>query len=149
MLILKTQYIFEFSGLFHCSVIKVLRCRFCSVFLCFTASARYILSDGGTFVNTFFKLFCFAVLSLPRQQDIYYQTATLLSTLFFIFFEFFSAFVLTHENSAFFHKIFFHFTQIVPSFSKYLYKKVASIVQLNSFQQTCQRCRRFLIGVFH
>ena len=29
LLILKTQYIFEFSGLFHCSVIKVLRCRFC------------------------------------------------------------------------------------------------------------------------
>ena len=27
---------------------------FCFVF---TASARYILSDGGTFVNTFFKLF--------------------------------------------------------------------------------------------
>ena len=29
LLILKTQYIFEFSGLFHCSVIKVLCCRFC------------------------------------------------------------------------------------------------------------------------
>ena len=141
MLILKTQYIFEFSGLFHCSVIKVLCCRFC-------VSDKYYIKSL-LLCQDFFKLFCFAVLSLPRQQDIYYQTATLLSTLFFIFFEFFSAFVLTHENSAFFHKIFFHFTQIVPSFSKYLYKKVASIVQLNSFQQTCQRCRRFLIGVFH
>ena len=141
MLILKTQYIFEFSGLFHCSVIKVLCCRFC-------VSDKYYIKSL-LLCQDFFKLFCFAVLSLPRQQDIYYQTATLLSTLFFIFFEFFSAFVLTHENSAFFHKIFFHFTQIVPSFSKYLYKKVASIVQLNSFQQTCQRCRRFLIGIFH
>ena len=142
MLILKTQYIFEFSGLFHCSVIKVLCCR--------ALRQRYILYQiAFALSRLFLNFFCFAVLSLPRQQDIYYQTATLLSTLFFIFFEFFSAFVLTRENSTFFHKIFFRFTQIVPSFSKYLYKKVASIVQLNSFQQTCQRCRRFFIGIFH
>ena len=94
LLILKTQYIFEFSGLFHCSVIKVLCCCFCvsdkyyikSLLLCqdffktflfccfvFTASARYILSDGNTFVNTFFHFFWFffSICSNPRKFDIF------------------------------------------------------------------------------
>ena len=72
LLILKTQYIFEFSGLFHCSVIKVLCCRFCvsdkhyikSLWCCqhffnflfcfFIASTDTILSNPFDFVNTFF-----------------------------------------------------------------------------------------------
>ena len=110
--IFRVVSLFSYQGslLSHfASAINIISNRFCFVktflklflFCCFvfTASARYILSDGDTFVNTFFH-----------------------------FFDFFSVFVLTHENSTFFHKIFFRFTQIVPSFSKYLYKKVASIV---------------------
>ena len=73
LLILKTQYIFEFSGLFHCSVIKVLCCRFCVsdkyyikflwccqhffnfLFCFFIASTDTILSNPFDFVNTFFS----------------------------------------------------------------------------------------------
>ena len=95
LLILKTQYIiwifrvvslFSYQGslLWHfASAINIISNRFCFVktflklflFCCFvfTASARYILSDGDTFVNTFFHFFWFFfnICSNPRKFDIF------------------------------------------------------------------------------
>ena len=96
LLILKTQYIFEFSGLFHCSVIKVLCCRFCvsdkyyikSLLLCqdffktffvllfclYRVSKIYIIRRQH-FCQHFFSFFLifFSICSNPRKFDIFPQ----------------------------------------------------------------------------
>ena len=63
MLILKTQYIFEFSGLFHCSVIKVLCCRFC-------VSDKYYIKSL-LLCQDFFKTFFVLLFCLYRVSKIY------------------------------------------------------------------------------
>ena len=63
LLILKTQYIFEFSGLFHCSVIKVLCCRFC-------VSDKYYIKSL-LLCQDFFKTFFVLLFCLYRVSKIY------------------------------------------------------------------------------
>ena len=67
--------LFEFSGLFYCSVIKVLFFLYAAAFrrfqLCllpFGASASIILSKLSSFVNTFFHFFCFFLEKVSYQR---------------------------------------------------------------------------------
>ena len=84
--IFRVVSLFSYQGslLSHfASAINIISNRFCFVktflklflFCCFvfTASARYILSDGDTFVNTFFHFFWFFfnICSNPRKFDIF------------------------------------------------------------------------------
>ena len=57
----------EFSGLFHCSIIKV---HF--VFRCLVRSSLFTLSYSLYYVNHFFNLFYFVSLWLPVLSDEYY-----------------------------------------------------------------------------
>ena len=100
------NYFYNFSRLFHCSIIKVLAICFrlkslifprkTDCFLCFRfvvslprqqILSYQIISCLSTLFLTF--LFCFSK-SLSRQRVISYQTVRVLSTLFSIFFVFFS-----------------------------------------------------------
>ena len=67
LLILKTQYIFEFSGLFHCSVIKVLK-----LFLCCLSTGATLISYHSFFSlsTTFFNFFYFSW-TLCRKSPVY------------------------------------------------------------------------------
>ncbi len=103
--VLVRKLFYNFSRLFHCSIIKVLAICFrleslifprkTDCFLCFrfvvSLSRQQILSYQiisclSTLFLTF--LFCFSK-SLSRQRVISYQTVRRLSTLFFMFFAFF------------------------------------------------------------
>ena len=78
-----TVQLSRFFAVAFASAINIISNRFCFVktflklflFCCFvfTASARYILSDGSTFVNTFFHFFWFFfnICSNPRKFDIF------------------------------------------------------------------------------
>ena len=103
---LSEKLFYNFSRLFHCSIIKVLAICFrleslifprkTDCFLCFRfvvslprqqILSYQIISCLSTLFLTF--LFCFSKF-LSRQRVISYQTVRVLSTLFSIFFVFFS-----------------------------------------------------------
>ena len=88
------KFVRNFSRLFHCSIIKVLRPKslcfryFATFFkkLFSRSSAINTLSHFVVFVNTFFSFFFVLTQEfLSRQQVIYYQISPLLSTLIFTF----------------------------------------------------------------
>ena len=121
---LSEKLFYNFSRLFHCSIIKVLAICFrleslifprkTDCFLCFRfvvslprqqILSYQIISCLSTLFLTF--LFCFSK-SLSRQRVISYQTVRRLSTLFFIFFKMFFFFFFSHRTTKRSYHIFSH-----------------------------------------
>ena len=120
---LKNKTFQEFSRLFHCSVIKVLK-----LFLCCLSTGATLISYHSFFSlsTTFFNFFYFSVLQffdLLQQRVIYYHLFFILSTDFLNFFIFYfcskvflSFYVLSESFCAWFcEKIFCQLQSFLPS----------------------------------
>ena len=121
---LSEKLFYNFSRLFHCSIIKVLAICFrleslifprkTDCFLCF----RFVVSLPRQQILSYQIISCLSTLfltflfrfskSLSRQRVISYQTVRRLSTLFFIFFKMFFVFFCSHRTTKRFYHIFSH-----------------------------------------